>query len=101
MGFNVILTNEGEVDGFNSLHEKGIKTFHFPMIKTSINEIKDHFSLDNYEYYIFTSKNGVKYFFENKFIKSQGLSNLKTILFPTISEPLLKKGKNKIGYATF
>ena len=73
MGFNVILTNEGEVDGFNSLHEKGIKTFHFPMIKTSINEIKDHFSLDNYEYYIFTSKNGVKNFFENKFIKSQCL----------------------------
>ena len=91
MDFNVILTNEGEVDGFNSLHQKGIKTFHFPMIKTVTNKVKNHFSLDDYEYYIFTSKNGVKHFFENKFIKSQSLSNLKTICIGSKTELALKK----------
>ncbi|MBV20130.1 MAG: hypothetical protein CL870_03420 [Cytophagia bacterium] len=91
MRFNVILTNEGEVDGFNSLHKKGIKTYHFPMIKTSMNNIKNHFSLDDYEYYIFTSKNGIKYFFKNKFIKSESLSNLKVICIGSKTELALKR----------
>ena len=35
MSYNVILTNDGEIDGFKLLIKKGIKTFHYPMTKTS------------------------------------------------------------------
>ena len=32
---NIILTNENFEKGFSKLNKRGIKVFHFPMIKTS------------------------------------------------------------------
>ena len=56
MSYNVILTNDGEIDGFSLLNEKGIKTFHYPMIKISELNSDISFSLDDYDFFIFTSK---------------------------------------------
>ena len=79
MSYNVILTNEGEIDGFNLLNENGIKTFHYPMIKTSCNRKKINVLLADYDFFIFTSKNGVKFFFEKDTIKSQDKTSIKCI----------------------
>ena len=91
MSYNVILTNEGEIDGFNLLNENGIKTFHYPMIKTSCNRKKINFSLADYDFFIFTSKNGVKYFFENEVLKSQYISKIKTISIGSKTSLALQK----------
>ena len=69
MSYNVILTNDGGTEGFNMLREKGFKTFHFPMIKTTIYNQKTPVFLNEYDFIIFMSKNGIKYFFENEYIK--------------------------------
>ena len=79
MSLNVILTNDGEIDGFSLLNEKGIKTFHYPMIKISALNSDISFSLDDYDFFIFTSKNGVKFFFEKDTIKSQNKTSIKCI----------------------
>ena len=79
MSYNVILTNDGGTEGFNMLREKGFKTFHFPMIKTSIQNQKTPVFLNEYDFVIFMSKNGIKYFFENEYIKDQKLSNIKAL----------------------
>tara|TARA_B100000287_G_scaffold182291_1_gene172416 strand:+ start:274 stop:987 length:714 start_codon:yes stop_codon:yes gene_type:complete len=79
MSYNVILTNDGEIDGFSLLNEKGIKTFHYPMIKISALNSDVSFSLDDYDFFIFTSKNGVKFFFEKDTVKSQNKTSIKCI----------------------
>ncbi len=79
MSYNVILTNDGEIDGFSLLNEKGIKTFHYPMIKILASNTDVFFSLDDYDFFIFTSKNGVNYFFDKQNIKSQDKSSIKVI----------------------
>ena len=79
MSLNVILTNDGEIDGFSLLNEKGIKTFHYPMIKISALNSDVSFSLDEYDFFIFTSKNGVKFFFEKDTVKSQNKTSIKCI----------------------
>ena len=93
MGYNVILTNDGEIDGFNMLNEKGVKTFHFPMIKTSAYNEDFIFSLTDFDFFIFTSKNGVKYFFDHPNIKSQNKSSIKTICLGSKTALELKKQK--------
>tara|TARA_B100001250_G_scaffold306451_1_gene268343 strand:+ start:1568 stop:3160 length:1593 start_codon:yes stop_codon:yes gene_type:complete len=57
----IILTNEGDTVGFKSLKENKLKTYHFPMIeiKPVLFKSKD---LYNFDYIIFTSKNGIKNF---------------------------------------
>ena len=89
----IILTNEFESDGFNALREKGMKTFHFPMIKTSMNTFDKSLNINDYDFCIFTSKNGVKYFFKNKFIKKQNPKNIKVISIGTKTENLLRELK--------
>ena len=79
MSYNVILTNDGEIDGFSLLNEKGIKIFHYPMIKISASNSDVSFSLDDYDFFIFTSKNGVKFFFEKDTVKSQNKTSIKCI----------------------
>ncbi len=93
MGYNVILTNDGETEGFNMLNEKGIKTFHFPMIKTLPYSQDLEFLLSDFDYFIFTSKNGVKYFFDHKNIKSQDKSSMKSICIGSKTALELKKQK--------
>jgi len=67
---NIILTNSGDISSFNKLIDFGYNIHHFPMIEISHNDIKP-FSLDDYDYYIFTSKNGVEAFFNFPFVKVQ------------------------------
>ena len=91
MSYNVILTNDGEIDGFKLLIKKGIKTFHYPMTKTSSTNENVLILLNEFDFFIFTSKNGVKYFFENESIKSQDKSMIKTISIGSKTNIALKK----------
>ena len=65
---NIILTNEGDVSGFNKLKENNLITHHFPMIKIKPLEFKLD-SSENYDFIIFTSKNGVRNFINKTEIK--------------------------------
>ena len=72
---NIIITGE-EVDfNFEELKSMGVSVFHFPMI--SISKIDNQIESNDYEYIIFTSKNGVRYFLKN--LNSKINSNLKFI----------------------
>ncbi len=64
---SVVTTNELHSEGFSKLHESGADVYHFPMIKTESLNIK--VNLKNYSCLIFTSKNGVKFFFQNNNLK--------------------------------
>ena len=61
---NIILTNESFEKGFSKLKKDGIKLSHFPMIKAK--PVEQEINLFDIDCVIFTSKNGVKYFFKNK-----------------------------------
>ena len=72
---NIIITGE-EVDfNFEELKSMGVSVFHYPMI--SISKIDNQIESNDYEYIIFTSKNGVRYFLKN--LNSKINSNLKFI----------------------
>lgn len=58
----IILTNEGDISGFDDLTENDIITYHFPLIEISPLDFTVN-NIDNYDYIIFTSKNGIKKFF--------------------------------------
>jgi uroporphyrinogen-III synthase len=75
---DIILTNSGDTKSFNSLINSGFILHHFPMIEISHQEIRP-FSLDKYDFYIFTSKNGVDSFFNAPFIKVQYEKKISTI----------------------
>ena len=62
---NVVITNEINELGFLKLKKSGVKFFHFPMIKTLKSDINESINLSSTDSIIFTSKNGVKYFFNN------------------------------------
>ena len=89
----IILTNEFLSDGFNLLKEKGIKTFHSPMIKTYMRIDDESLNIHEHDFLIFTSKNGVKYFFQNNFIKKQNPENIKAISIGSKTENLIKEYK--------
>jgi len=75
---DIILTNSGDTTSFNSLVNCGFILHHFPMIEISHKEIRP-FSLDKYDFYVFTSKNGVDSFFNAPFIKVQYEKKISTI----------------------
>ena len=60
---NVVITNEINELGFLKLKKSGLNVFHFPMIKTLKSEINEKINFKSTDSIIFTSKNGVKYFF--------------------------------------
>tara|TARA_B100001287_G_scaffold140412_1_gene118181 strand:+ start:2501 stop:4099 length:1599 start_codon:yes stop_codon:yes gene_type:complete len=67
---HIILTNDGDISGFNELSKSDIITHHFPLIDISPLD----FTVDNiekYDYIIFTSKNGVKNFFNRVKVSSE------------------------------
>ena len=68
---NVLLTNEGETSGFNKLKEHGYSVYHFPMIRTEPNPNAEPFKVEAYDYFIFTSKNSVRHFFDFPFVNSE------------------------------
>lgn len=65
---NILLTNEGQISGFRKLQELGFIVHHFPMIKTHPVQDSTPFNTNNFEYYIFTSKNSVRHFFSLPFV---------------------------------
>ena len=75
---DIILTNSGDTTSFNSLINSGFILHHFPMIEISYKEIRP-FSLDKYDFYVFTSKNGVDSFFNAPFIKVQYEKKISTV----------------------
>ena len=82
----IILTNEGDISGFNELCNNNITTYHFPLI--NINPVD--FTINNiesYDYIVFTSKNGVKNFFNGVKITKQ----MKFICIGLKTNNMLKK----------
>ncbi len=71
---NILLTNEGETSGFNKLREHGYSVYHFPMIRTEPNPNAEPFKVEAYDYFIFTSKNSVRHFFDFPFVNSEVLN---------------------------
>ena len=60
---NIIITGEDFDYGFNELKAMEVDIFHYPMIYTLGIDINIQPNI--YNYIIFTSKNGVKYFLKN------------------------------------
>ena len=63
------MTNEGDISGFNELSKSDIVTHHFPLIEISPLDFTVN-NIDNYDYVIFTSKNGIKNFFNRVKVSS-------------------------------
>ena len=59
---NIILTNEHKSDGFKSLIASGMIIHHYPMIRTSKKTNYQTHNLNDYDSFIFTSRNGVSFF---------------------------------------
>ncbi len=68
---HIVLTHFGSTDSFQSLKEYGATLHHFPMIDIVANSDVKPFSLSDFDYYIFTSKNGVNSFFNLDFVKGK------------------------------
>ena len=93
---NIILTNENFEKGFSKLNKRGIKVFHFPMIKTSF--INQEINLNNVDSIIFTSKNGIKYFFKNKLIMNNNLDDKFFICIGKKTAQKLKESGFEAGF---
>ena len=83
---NIILTNEGDINGFNSLVKNNFKVHHYPLIEIEPIEFKIN-NLKRYDFIIFTSKNGVKNFFH----KVKKFDNLKFMCVGSKTEYILNK----------
>tara|TARA_B100000767_G_scaffold128135_1_gene121987 strand:+ start:451 stop:1176 length:726 start_codon:yes stop_codon:yes gene_type:complete len=71
---HIILTHYGSKDSFNILKNFGANLYHFPMINIITNSNVKPFNISNFDYYIFTSKNGVDSFFSLDFVKDKKIS---------------------------
>ena len=86
---NIIITGE-EVDfNFEELKSMGVSVYHYPMI--SISKIDNQIDSNDYDYIIFTSKNGVRYFLKN--LSSKINRNLKFICIGNKTAQLLVENK--------
>ena len=93
---NIILTNEHKSDGFKSLIASGMIIHHYPMIRTSKKTNYQTYNLNDYDSFIFTSRNGVRFFFDMDFTKNQNRIN--AICIGSKTEKYLKKHNVKIIY---
>lgn len=82
-GYRILVTRE-HLDGFELLEDLGAEIIEFPTIE--IEPPSDYFDLDSsidmietYHWLIFTSRNGVKYFFRRFFVKDRDIRDLKGI----------------------
>ena len=71
---HIILTHCGNTDSFQILKDFGATLHHFPMIDIVENSNVKPFNLSNFDYYIFTSKNGVNTFFNFDFVKGKKIN---------------------------
>ena len=83
---NIIITGEEYDYDFNKLKAMDVNIFHYPMIYTLGVDINIHPNM--YNYIIFTSKNGVKYFLKNVSISIN--SNIKFICIGKKTAEVLK-----------
>jgi len=89
MNNKVILTHFGSTSDFSLLNKKA-KIYHFPMLNITSNKL-NNFKPSDYEYFIFTSRNGVESF--TKYYKND-LKKIKTIC---LGKKLFEKMK-KLGF---
>ena len=71
---HIALTNYGSIESFQILKDFGATLHHFPMIDIVENSNVKPFNLSDYDYYIFTSKNGVNAFFNLDFVKEKKIN---------------------------
>ena len=71
---HIALTNYGSIESFQILKDFGATLHHFPMIDIVGNSNVKPFNLSDFDYYIFTSKNGVNAFFNLDFIKEKKIN---------------------------
>ena len=71
---HIALTNHGSIDSFQILKDFGATLHHFPMIDIVTNSNVKPFNLSDFDYYIFTSKNGVNAFFNLDFVKEKKIN---------------------------
>lgn len=80
-GHRILVTRE-HVDGFETLEELGAEIIEFPTIEIIPPENYDQLDnsidrIETYDWLIFTSRNGVKYFFNRLFEKERDIRDLK------------------------
>jgi len=68
---HIVLTHFGNADSFQILKEYGAVLHHFPMIDIVPNLDVKPFHISDFDYYVFTSKNGVNSFFNLDFVKGE------------------------------
>ncbi|CAI8279926.1 MAG: Uncharacterised protein [Cryomorphaceae bacterium] len=73
---HIILTHSGSTDSFQILEKFGATLHHFPMIYIAENSYNKPFNLSDFDYYVFTSKNGVKSFFNCDFVKGKTINTI-------------------------
>jgi len=71
---HIALTNYGSIDSFQILKDFGATLHHFPMINIVANSNVKPFNLSDFDYFIFTSKNGVNAFFNLDFVKEKKIN---------------------------
>ena len=95
---HIVLTHCGDTDSFQSLKEYGATLHHFPMIDIVSNSDVTPFNLSNFDYYIFTSKNGVNSFFNLDFLKGETINAI--CLGEKTKEALTENGVESIFVST-
>lgn len=71
---HIVLTHYGSIESFQILKDFGGSLHHFPMIDIVENSNIKPFNLSDFDYYIFTSKNGVNSFFNLDFVKEKKIN---------------------------
>ena len=73
---HIILTHCGKADCFQILKNFGATLHHFPMIDIISKSNIKPFNISDFDYYIFTSKNGVNSFVNLDFVKGKKINAL-------------------------
>ena len=97
---HIILTHCGKTDCFQNLKKFGATLHHFPMIDIISKSNITPFNISDFDYYIFTSKNGVHSFFNLDFVKGKKINalclgeNTKAALLEKVIDPIFVSSKS-------
>lgn len=96
-GHRILVTRE-HLEGFEPLEELGAEIIEFPTIKLVPPKNYDEFDasidkIETYDWLIFTSRNGVKFFFKRFFEKDRDIRDLKGIKICAIGKRTAKEIK--------
>ena len=95
---HIVLTHYGSADSFQILKECGATLHHFPMIDIVSNSDVIPFNTSDFDYYIFTSKNGVKAFLNLDFVKGYKIKAI--CLGEKTKQALVENGVNPVFIST-